>query len=201
MVRELTNQKGVDRRTVLKGVGVGAVGIGATTGLASAHHPADIGVDNCPGTVTVGEEFTFDVTWEAGHASNASACFRAWISSDGSNWEEVGKTTETGLNTGETRTFTMTGVVDETTEAGTYTLRVNASEAYHRCPNPGECEFPILCDDCQIEVIACVPQSRGSENADPPGHDKDQGDPGGHAHDSDEDREMPGERQGHCKFD
>lgn len=145
---------GIDRRTVLKGAGVSAIGLAGISGTATAHHPRDVQIDDCPESVVAGEEFTFDVTWQAGHPSYAEACFRAWVNDDG--WELVGETTETGLSTGDTRTFEMTATVPETTERGTYTLRVNASEAYYRCPNPGECGYPILCDDCEIEVLPPV---------------------------------------------
>ena len=47
----------------------------------------------------------------------------------------------------------------------------------------------------------CPEDPPGNEIADPPGHDKDEGDSGGEAHDRDEDQEKPGERIGHCKFD
>lgn len=156
MARKESEFGDIDRRDVLKGVGAGAVGIGASTGLANAHHPGDVQVGDCPETIKSGEEFTVDVTWEGGHAASAEACFRAWLSDDETNWEKVGETTKTDLGVGETETFEMTARADVTAcrSGKTYTLRVNASEAYHRCPKPGECGFPILCDDCQIEIEA-----------------------------------------------
>ncbi|MFC6826336.1 hypothetical protein [Halopelagius fulvigenes] len=42
----------------------------------------------------------------------------------------------------------------------------------------------------------------GNENGQAVGHDKDEGDPGGDAHDQDEENpEKPGQRVGHCKYD
>lgn len=152
-MEERTYEK-IDRRTILKGLGAGTVSLGGASGVASAHHPGDVQVD-CPGTVEAGEEFTVDVTWEAGHSEGAKACFRAWMSTDDTNWKKVGETKKSGLATGETLTFEMTGKADVTAcQAGkTYTLLVNGSEALGRCPNPGETDFPIESDNCDIEVL------------------------------------------------
>lgn len=50
---------GIDRRDVLKGLGASTVGLGAGAGLASAHHPEDVQIDNCPETVGWGERCSF----------------------------------------------------------------------------------------------------------------------------------------------
>ena len=205
MAKESANQKGVDRRTVLKGVGAGAVSVGGLSGVASGHHPQELqGLSGVPSQVHAGESFSFTVDWASGHGGEA--CFVAAIGRDG-NWREVARKrdqAEGGIGSDESTTM-QANIPDDA--QGTYTFRVSATEWATRghCPDSGETaengRYYVLHLDRELEVIACVEQSRGAENADPPGHDKDKGEPGGHAHDSDEDREMPGERQGHCKFD
>ncbi|WP_226480973.1 cupredoxin domain-containing protein [Natrinema amylolyticum] len=148
-------------------------------------------------TAEIGESVTFEVHWQSGHA--AEACFVFAIQDGSGGWIDLGQHSERASELGEHKHFDQTVTIPEL-DPGTYTLRVSASEAYHRCPHPGEQTWPILAADVTVEAV-CVENSRGAENADPPGHDKDRGDPGGQAHDSDEGGEMPGERKGHCKFD
>lgn len=197
MVRRSANQTGVDRRTVLKGVGVSVVGIGGLSSVASAHHVQDLSMEPESVTAEIGESVTFEVHWQSGHA--AEACFVFAIEDGSGEWIKLAEHSEQASSVGEHKHFNQTVTVPEL-NPGTYTLRVSASEAYHRCPNPGEKTYPILGADVTVEAV-CVENSRGAENADPPGHDKDEGDPGGQAHDSDEGGDMPGERKGHCKFD
>lgn len=128
---------GIGRRTVLKGLGASAIGIGGT-GLASAHHVQDLrGLEGVPSEVRAGESFSFDVLWESGHGGEA--CFVAAIGQDG-NWTQVGQQRDTadgGVNSDE-RT-SMTADIPEEAQ-GTYTFRLSATEwaTRGRCPDPGE---------------------------------------------------------------
>lgn len=187
----------MDRRTVLKGIGLGAAGVGGAVGVASAHHVQDLDMEPKSVTAEVGDSVTFTVHWQSGHA--AEACFVFAIEDGSGGWIQLAQHSATASQVGEHKHFDIAVAIPELAP-GTYTLRVSASEAYHRCPNPGETTFPILAADVTVEAV-CVENSRGQENADPAGHDKDEGEPGGSAHDSDEGGDKPGERKGHCKFD
>lgn len=198
---ERTNGQ-LDRRTVLKGIGIGAVGIGGAVGAVSAHHVQELrGLEGIPGTVAAGESFSFTVLWTSGHGGQA--CFVAAIGTGDGNWTEIGRATDTASEVDEKKETQVQATIPEDTEPGEYMLRVSATEE-ESCPTPGETgetgRFFVEAVDTNIE-IACVANSKGAENADPPGHEKDEGDPGGGAHDSDEDGDKPGERKGHCKFD
>lgn len=94
-------------------------------------------------TVVAGEPFSFKVHWQSGHGSDA--CFISAV--DASGWTQCGKDTQSALSVGEHRHFTMSSTVPRSIGSGTYTFRVSASEAYHRCPHPGECNYPIKCAD------------------------------------------------------
>lgn len=146
----------IDRRTVLKGIGAGTATIAGTSGVASAHHVQDITIEDVPDTVVAGESFECKVHWQSGHGS--SACFISAI--DHENWTQCGKEKQTALSVGEHRHFQLESTVPQSTDPGTYTFRVSASEAYHRCPHPGECRYPIKCaeapDGGTVEVIPPV---------------------------------------------
>lgn len=187
----------VDRRTVLKVAGASAVGIGGLSSVASAHHVEDLAMEPDEVTAEIGESVTFEVHWQSGHA--AEACFVLAIEDGTGGWIKLAEHSESASQVGEHKHFDITVTIPEL-EPGTYTLRVSASEAYHRCPKPGEKTYPILGADVTVEAV-CVENSNGQENANPSGHEKDEGDPGGQAHDSDDGGDMPGEREGHCKFD
>ena len=197
MPRENPERGGIDRRSIVKLAGAGAVGIGGFTGLGSAHHVQDLAMEPEEVTAEIGDAVTFEVHWQSGHA--AEACFVFAIEDGAGGWIKLADHSETASEVGEHKHFDITVTVPEL-DPGTYTLRVSASEAYHRCPNPGEETYPILAADVTVEAV-CVENSRGGENADPAGHEKDSGDPGGRAHDSDEGGDKPGEREGHCQFD
>lgn len=197
MPKRLRKLEGVDRRTVLKVAGVGAAGLGGLSGSASAHHVQDLEIEPEEVTAEIGESVTFEVHWQSGHAGEA--CFVFAIEDGDGGWIKLEEHSETAEEVGEHKHFDVTVTIPEL-DPGTYTLRVSASEAYHRCPEPGEDTYPIKGADVTVEAV-CVENSQGEENADPEGHNKDEGDPGGQAHDSDEDGDKPGERKGHCKFD
>lgn len=189
--------KEVDRRTIIKATGASAVAVTGLSGVSSAHHVQDLKMEPAEVTAEIGESVTFEVHWQSGHA--AEACFVFAIEDGDGGWIKLAEHSETATEVGEHKHFDQAVTIPELSP-DTYTLRVSASEAYHRCPNPGEKTYPILGADVTVEAV-CVGNSNGAENADPPGHDKDEGDPGGSAHDSDEDGDKPGERKGHCKFD
>lgn len=147
------------RRTVLKGLGVGLVGFGGALGVASAHHVAEMrGLNDLPSEVIAGEPFTFDILWTSGHG--AEACFVAAISSDGSNWTEIGRTTDTASSAGQDVSTEIQATVPLGTEAGEYTLRVSATEAIDHCPDPGETgesgRFYVRATDVTIPITPAV---------------------------------------------
>lgn len=155
-VRSQTKYPLTNRRTVLKGLGIGVVGVGGATGITSAHHVQDIVIEDVPDTVVAGEPFSCKVHWRSGHG--ASACFISAVNYSG--WTQCGKDTQTAASVGEHRHFQLSSTVPRSIEPDTYTFRVSASEAYYRCPEPGECGFPILCADAPdggtVEVIPPV---------------------------------------------
>lgn len=153
------NNRLIDRRTVLKGLGVGAVGIGGATGTASAHHVQEMGgIDDVPSEVIAGEPFTFTVLWTSGHGSEA--CFVAAISTDGDNWTEIGRTTDTADSYRQDVETEIEATVPQDTPAGEYMLRVSATEAINHCPNPGETgedgRFYVRATDISIPILPPV---------------------------------------------
>lgn len=154
----------IDRRTILKGVGASAVGIGASTGLASAHHVADLAIDDegegCPDEVIAGESFEMKVHFQSGHGTEA--CFVTAISADGDDWTKVGEDVQSNLSLGEHRHFRMESTVPQGVSGGTYTLRLSATERPvpgQFCPHPGETDASrhfVKYDDCAIDVLPPV---------------------------------------------
>lgn len=156
-VRNMAKKSGkrIDRRTVLKGIGIGAIGVGGTAGVSSAHHVADLEArcGTMPSSVVAGESFGTDVWFESGHGTRA--CFVAAVSKDGSNWTQVGQEWQDNLTLGEERTFTLTSSIPQGLESGDYTWRVSATELPvgrgPDCPEPGETDASrhfIRYDDC-----------------------------------------------------
>ncbi|QLD90506.1 hypothetical protein HWV07_16270 [Natronomonas salina] len=160
-------RKRIDRRTILKGVGASAVTVGASSGLASAHHVADLAIDDegegCPDEVIAGESFEIKVHFQSGHGTEA--CFVTAISPDGNEWTKVGEERQSNLSLGEHRHFQMESTVPENSSGGMYTLRLSATERPVSpgpfCPHPGETDTShgrsfVKYDDCAIEVLPPV---------------------------------------------
>lgn len=145
-------QKWHNRRAVLRSLGglaVTGAGVAGSTGTGTAHHVEDIDLEPADATMTVGEPSTFTVHWVSGHGSEA--CFVFSVRVDG-EWIEIGREEQSALDTGEHVHLDSEVTVPDDVGTGTYTLRVSASEAYHRCPHPGERDFPILAADAEIDV-------------------------------------------------
>lgn len=138
MPRKLPGLERIDRRSVLKGLGASAIGIGGATGVASAHHVQELqSLNGVPGEVVAGESFSFTVDWLSGHGGEA--CFVAAIGKDGS-WIQVGRKRDQadgGFRSDESTT--MQADIPESAR-GTYTFRVSATEWRYggRCPDAGE---------------------------------------------------------------
>ncbi|WP_225335550.1 hypothetical protein [Halomicrobium urmianum] len=155
-----SERDGCGRRTFLRTVGgLGAVG-GAVAGGAStgaAHHVEDIDLEPEGATLIPGETTEFTVHWVSGHGSQAYFVFAIQIDGE---WREIDRAEQSALSTGEhvhpQKELTVPGDVPE----GEYTLRVSASEAYHRSPYPGEKSYPILAADAGVTVADAVSVER-----------------------------------------
>lgn len=167
MAEKPSKWEGIERRTVLKGLGVGAIGAGGAVGVASAHHVADLAVecdnpDDFPQTaVMAGESFDAKVHFQSGHGTEA--CFVAAISNDGgSTWTKVGENVQSGLGLGDHVHFNLTSDIPQDTEGGDYTWRVSATERPvpgQFCPHPGEDDSErsfVKWHDCALEILPPV---------------------------------------------
>lgn len=154
----------IDRRKVLKGIGAGVVSVAGVSGVASAHHVADLAVecgnpeDFPQDPILAGQSFDARVHFQSGHGSEA--CFVAAISNDGgSTWTKVGENIQSGLSLGEHVHFQLTSDIPLDADGGTYTWRVSATERPvpgQFCPHPGEDDSErsfVRWHDCEIEIV------------------------------------------------
>lgn len=142
----------LNRRSVLRKfgtLGVTGTAVAGSTGVGSAHHVEDIDLEPEEATMVVGEPNSFTVHWVSGHGSDACFIFAVRVDDE---WIEIGQDEQAALNVGEHVHLDSAVTIPEEIEPGEYTLRVSASEAYHRCPHPGEKNYPILAADATITV-------------------------------------------------
>lgn len=152
---------------MLKGLGVGTVGIVGATSTASAHHVADLAVE-CDNSdeypqdpVMAGKSFDATVHFQSGHGTEA--CFVAAISNDGgSTWTKVGENIQSNLGLGDHVHFELTSNIPQDTEGGDYTWRVSATEKPvpgQFCPHPGEDDserYFVKWHDCELAILPPV---------------------------------------------
>lgn len=151
------------RRKFLRTVGgLGAAGGvlagGASTG--AGHHVEDIDLDPAEAELTSSEPTEFTVHWVSGHGSQAYFVFAIQVDGE---WIEVDRAEQSALDTGEHVHLQKDLTVPDDVPEGEYTLRVSASEAYHRYPYPGEKDFPILAADADVTVTDAISVERKDE--------------------------------------
>lgn len=141
-----------DRRQFLRSVtGASVTGFAASgaASTASAHHVENIDIEPERVTTPAGDSASVTVHWVSGHGSDACFVFALRVAGE---WQRIGQARQSALDTGEHVHLETTVTIPEDVDPGEYTLRVSASEAYHRCPHAGEKNFPILAADATITV-------------------------------------------------
>lgn len=148
------------RRKFLRTVGgLGAAGgvIAGGTSTGAGHHVEDIDLEPVEAELSASDPTEFTVHWVSGHGSQAYFVFAIQVDGE---WIEIGRAEQSALSTGEHVHLTKELTVPDNVPKGDYTLRVSASEAYHRYPHPGEKDFPILAADASVSVADAISVER-----------------------------------------